>query len=171
MKVALPPAWVMVSVGLILNITAIILSSQVLDKMSGEVAMLQERKNSNLYSIQLAWNQVETLERKRETLQLHLAQSQTITPEISLLLRGQLARWVNADVPEIELANLSELMRLINKAQQGQRNIIDELYLDNLSLTEAIQFVEEEMAYYKNIALFLQIFGLALILARDLSVR
>ncbi len=32
MKVALPPAWVMVSVGLILNITAIILSSQVLDK-------------------------------------------------------------------------------------------------------------------------------------------
>ncbi len=62
-------------------------------------------------------------------------------------------------------------MRLINKAQQGQRNIIDELYLDNLSLTEAIQFVEEEMAYYKNIALFLQIFGLALILARDLSVR
>ncbi len=77
--------------------------------MSGEVAMLQERKNSNLYSIQLAWNQVETLERKRETLQLHLAQSQTITPEISQLLRGQLARWVNADVPEIELANLSEI--------------------------------------------------------------
>ncbi len=150
MKVALPPAWVMVSVGLILNVTAIILSSQVLDKMTGEVALLQERKNSNIYSIQLAWNQVETLERKRESLLLHLDQPHPIIPEVSEFLRGQLSHWVNADVPPLEVAHLPELMRMVNQAQQEQRNIIDELYLENLSLTEARQYVKKRWRITKT---------------------
>ncbi len=170
MRSLLPPAWVMVSIGLILNVMAIVLSSQVLDKMSSDIAMIQERKEANLYSMQLAWNQVETLERKREALLIHL-DGNNIDPDIADMLRVQLSQWVTAQVPPIHSKHLNDLMAMINSAQDTQRELIDELYLDNLGLSETLASIEEEMAYYKNIAVFLQILGLALILARDLSRR
>lgn len=160
----------MVTIGLILNIMAIVLTSQVLDKMSSGIAMLQERKEANVYSMQLAWNQVETLERKREALLIHL-DGGGIDTEIAEMLRGQLSQWVTVPVPSIDTKYLPELMGVIDAAQDTQRELIDELYLDNLGLSETLARVEEDMAYYKNIAVFLQIFGLALILARDLSRR
>ena len=86
-------------------------------------------------------------------------------------MRGQLGVWVSGDVPEITVENLSEIMMMINQAQQSQRTRIDDFYLDNLTLSELLQALEEQMTLYKNIALFLQIFGLALILARDLARR
>lgn len=170
MKLIFPPAWVMVTIGLILNIMAIVLTSQVLDKMSSGIAMPQERKEANVYSMQLAWNQVETLERKREALLLHL-DGGDIDIEIAEMLRGQLSQWVTAPVPSIDTKYLPELMGVIDAPQDAQRELIDELYLDNLGLSETLARVEEDMAYYKNIAVFLQILGLALILARDLSRR
>ncbi|MGR5177147.1 DNA mismatch repair protein [Vibrio parahaemolyticus] len=170
MKLRFPPAWVMVTIGLILNVMAIVLTSQVLDKMSSGIAMLQERKEANVYSMQLAWNQVETLERKREALLLHL-DGAAIKPEVVDMLTGQLYQWVGTELPPIDIKYLPELMGVIDAAQDAQRELIDELYLDNLGLSETLARVEEDMAYYKNIAVFLQIFGLALILARDLSRR
>lgn len=169
-RALLPPAWMMVSIGLILNVMAIVLSSQVLDKMSSDIALIQERKETNLYSIQLAWNQVETLERKREALLLHL-DGDDIYTDIADMLREQLSQWVAVHVPPIHRKHLPELMTIINSAQDTQRDLIDELYLDNLGLSETLASVEEDMVYYKNIAVFLQILGLALILARDLSRR
>ena len=73
-------------------------------------------------------------------------------------LRGQLRRWVSDEVPTISLANLPEIMVLINRAQEAQRTLIDDYYLDNLTLVELIQRLDEKMAFYKNIALFLQVF-------------
>lgn len=97
-----------------------------------------------------------------------MAQPATVLNEA---LRGQLRRWVSDEVPTISLANLPEIMVLINRAQEAQRTRIDDYYLDNLTLVELIQRLDEKMAFYKNIALFLQVFGLALILARDLARR
>ncbi|MFA0086816.1 DNA mismatch repair protein [Vibrio sp. 10N.261.51.F12] len=175
MRLRFPPTWVTVSIGLILNVMAIVMSSQVLDKMTAELTLLEDRKEANLYSIQLAWNQVETLERKREGVMLHLDtpkaslyQSESVVQEA---LRHQLSAWVVEPVPAITMNNLPDLMQVINQSQQSQRDIIDELYLDNLSLAEEMQFITKQMAFYKDIALFLQVFGLALILARDLSRR
>lgn len=60
MKLSLPPAWLLVLVGLVLNILAILMSSIVLEDLGGEVAHLSQQKQDHLYSIQLAWNSVET---------------------------------------------------------------------------------------------------------------
>ena len=94
-----------------------------------------------------------------------------MTPELKEAMRGQLGAWVSGEVPEITVENLSQVMMLINQAQQSQRTRIDDFYLDNLTLSELLQALEEQMTLYKNIAIFLQIFGLALILARDLARR
>ncbi|MEZ8035441.1 MULTISPECIES: DNA mismatch repair protein [Vibrio] len=173
MALRLPPAWAIVLAGLILNIMAIVMSSLVLDKIEAEKAEYNDRKFGNVYSIQLAWNTIETLERKREAILIHLDKPETVQPTTVLdeALRGQLRRWVSSEVPNISLANLPKLMMLINSAQESQRTRIDDYYLDNLTLVELIQRLDEKMAFYQNIALFLQVFGLALILARDLARR
>ncbi|CAK1836361.1 hypothetical protein [Vibrio crassostreae] len=173
MALRLPPAWAIVLAGLILNIMAIVMSSLVLDKIEAEKAEYNDRKFGNVYSIQLAWNTIETLERKREAILIHLDKPETVQPTTVLdeALRGQLRRWVSSEVPNISLAKLPKLMMLINSAQESQRTRIDDYYLDNLTLVELIQRLDEKMAFYKNIALFLQVFGLALILARDLARR
>ncbi|CAH6890870.1 DNA mismatch repair protein [Vibrio sp. IB15] len=175
MALRLPPPWMIVLTGLVLNILAIVVSSLVLDKMVVEQAQYRERQQGNVYSIQLAWNTIETLERKRESMLLHMdistSSNSAVTPELEEAMRGQLGAWVSGKVPEITVENLSQIMMLINQAQQSQRTRIDDFYLDNLTLSERLQALEEQMTLYKNIALFLQIFGLALILARDLARR
>ena len=175
MALRLPPPWMIVLTGLVLNILAIVVSSLVLDKMVVAQAQYRERQQGNVYSIQLAWNTIETLERKRESMLLHMdistSSNSAVTPELEEAMRGQLGAWVSGKVPEITVENLSQIMMLINQAQQSQRTRIDDFYLDNLTLSERLQALEEQMTLYKNIALFLQIFGLALILARDLARR
>nr|WP_275658289.1 MULTISPECIES: DNA mismatch repair protein [unclassified Vibrio] len=166
-----PPAWLLVLVGLILNILAIVMSSVVLDRLSAQIAALSEQKDDNLYSIQLAWNSVETLERKREAILLHLSQvgEKKIDDALQTALRGQLSAWLGGSVPPISRENLSPLMMQINQAQKSYRNQIDEYYLKNLGLSEVMAELNEKIAWYKNIGLFLQVFGLTLILARDLA--
>ncbi|MDC5856855.1 DNA mismatch repair protein [Vibrio europaeus] len=164
-----PPAWVLVLTGLVLNVLALLMSSIVLDKLSGDIGQLSEQKDENIYSIQLAWNSVEMLERKREMLLLHIAHEGEVQQQLQATLQGQLSQWVNQPIPEINLDNLPQLMMLINQAQQLYRNQIDDFYLENLSISELMTTLNERIAWYKNIGLFLQVFGLALILARDLA--
>ncbi|GLO63998.1 hypothetical protein MACH09_45060 [Vibrio sp. MACH09] len=164
----MPPAWFIVLVGLILNIIAILISSVVLDKYAQKSTALYEEKGSNQQAIQLAWNQIETLERKRELLIIQLGQ-QPANEEVVENLHQQLILWVGKDTPAISLNNLPMLMQSINRAQEIQRNNIDNLYVANVAIMESMQQMDEVSANYKNIALFLQILGLALILARDLT--
>ncbi|WP_260262047.1 DNA mismatch repair protein [Vibrio intestinalis] len=165
-----PPAWLLVLIGLVLNVLAILMSSIVLEKLSGSIAMLDENKQENVYSIQLAWNSVETLERKREVLLTHLKLSE-INPskELDHAMAMQLREWVAEPIPLLNSANVTQLMERIDNAQQIYRDQIDEYYLENLTLSDEMNILNERIAWYRNIALFLQVFGLALILARDLA--
>lgn len=111
------------------------------------------------------------MERKREAILLHLNQvgDDKIDDALQTALQGQLSAWLGGSVPLISRENLSPLMMQINQAQQGYRNQIDDYYLKNLTITEVMAALNEKIAWYKNIGLFLQVFGLTLILARDLA--
>ncbi|ELA6646721.1 MULTISPECIES: DNA mismatch repair protein [Vibrio] len=167
----IPPPWVLVLIGLVLNIGAIIVTSLVLDKLGKQQSQLAEQTAKNLYSIQLAWNSVETLERKREALLLHvhISQSVAIPLELEEVLAGHLSSWVHNESDEIKIDQLPQLMSKINQAQASYRDRIDNYYIENVELNEVMAKQDEKIAWYKNIGLFLQVFGLALILARDLA--
>lgn len=170
-RLRLPPAWLLVLIGLVLNVLAILMSSIVLDRLSGEIAELTEQKNANVYSIQLAWNSVETLERKREVLLLHVSQAQHKPTDAVLnsAMMAQFEGWLMAPIPVLTVENIPILMMRVDKAQQRLRKQIDTYYLDNITITEVMIGLNDRIAWYKNIGLFLQVFGLALILARDLA--
>jgi hypothetical protein len=173
MPFKVPPAWSLVLVGLVLNILAIVMSSVVLDRLSAQIATLAEQKDENIYSIQLAWSSVETLERKREAILLHLNQvgDDKIDDALQTALQGQLSAWLGGSVPLISRENLSPLMMQINQAQQGYRNQIDDYYLKNISITEKAVTLNERVTSYKLWALILQVLGLSLILSRDLRIK
>lgn len=73
-----------------------------------------------------------------------------------------------ADMP-INSENLSKIMKGIDEKQDLLRNKIDTLYLNNLQLSDSQREITGSISGYRNLALFLQILGLALIMARDLS--
>ncbi|WP_047042106.1 hypothetical protein [Vibrio mexicanus] len=169
------PPWLLVLVGLILNVLAILMSSVVLERLGGDVTRYLEQKEENQHSIQLAWSSVETLERKREALLLHIQTAQNpdkaMDKNLSNALKGQMSVWVLGDVPDFKSEHLPELMMLIDQAQRAHRNKIDDYFLDNLAISEKVTALEDRIAWYKSVALFLQVFGLALLLARDLARR
>ncbi|KAB1458117.1 DNA mismatch repair protein [Vibrio panuliri] len=192
MKIHWPPAWLLVLIGLVLNILAILLSSIVLEDLGSQMSDLDEQKQENRYSIQLAWNRVETLERKKELLTLYFSNDlRGQAPELNSPLSGQtpsplsgqtplfealerelsrqLSDWVGDELPELQVTHLHQIMSLIEQAQKEQREYIDEVYLQNLTINEGLVSLDKRIAWYRSIGLFLQVFGLALILARDLA--
>ncbi len=163
------PPWVLVFIGLILNVLAIVMTSVVLDEMSVELAALNEQKADNVYSIQLTWNQIESIERKRDMLLLHSHLKTDFSPHISQALQSDLSDWTGKSIPPITKQTQPQILDILSTTQQSLRERIDTFYLDNIAVGEVIQHQSERMAFYKSVALFLQIFGLALILARDLA--
>lgn len=173
MSIRLPKPWVLVLVGLVLNVMAIIMSSIVLDKLGNEVSALDSQKEANLYSIQLAWNTVEALERKREMVLLHAQLSQLTEPSevLQLAIQDQVEDWLGTRAAALSDQDMLTVLKKIDEAQREYKNYIDDYYLENLSVSEVVAKLNDRVAWYKNIALFLQVFGLALILARDLVRR
>ncbi|MEZ9669374.1 hypothetical protein AB4262_18290 [Vibrio breoganii] len=167
MKIGWPPAWLPVFLGLLLNVLAIVISSQILDDLAQKNAALYEGQSNNLRSIQLAWNRVENLERKKETLLVVLGHDDS-NQAVNAELAKQIEVWTGKPVPELSINNLQTLSLMLEREQNQQRDLIDKYYLNNISLLEMTSKNDMQISRYKNIALFLQIFGLALILARDL---
>lgn len=168
MKTLYPKPWVLVLSGLLLNILAILLSSLVIDKNEEQIALLNEEIRNQNRSIELASHQIATLERKKELLVLHIGQSHPHNTEVSKNIQEQLSIWTQSHIPNVLPENLDALTGIINKAQTDQRERIDDIYLNNISLMETVHSLDTANDKYKNLSIFLQIFGLALILARDL---
>ncbi|MGR5168552.1 DNA mismatch repair protein [Vibrio astriarenae] len=167
----IPPPWVLVLIGLVLNILAILVSSVLVESYNQRIGALSAQEAQNQYAIQLDWNGVETLERKREALLLHshLSRSVELPQQTQAALIAQLQLWTALKENDLSLQMLPSAMMAIDNAQQGYRERIDTHYLNNLEIAEQIDALQDKVAHYRNIALFLQIFGLALIIARDLA--
>lgn len=97
-----------------------------------------------------------------------MAQPQPIA-EVAHAIRMDLNDWLNTPIPPLVKHNVMQLMELIDDAQREYRDQIDGFYLNNITLSEQMAQLQERIAWYRNISLFLQVFGLALILARDLA--
>lgn len=163
-------AWILVLLGIVLNAIAVVMSSVVLDRSSAQLQMWSEQKQQNLYSIQLAWNKLDILERKEEMLMLYLSKpdrSEALDKALSL----RISYWLQRTMPEIDISHVDVLVGALEEVREVQRDQIDGLYIENLSLQEKMRHYSERYQLFRNIALMLQILGLTLILARDLGRR
>lgn len=164
-----PKPWVLVLVGLIMNIIAMLISSSQIDKLEETIASLTQQSADNSYAIQRAWSSVDTLERKKEGLTLVMINPLAFDTQVSTVLMTQLSPWLSEPPTTLSKENIQLWLERIEYAQALHREDIDRFYLETLELSELISHQQQSASWFKQIALFLQVLGLALILARDLA--
>ncbi|OEE74832.1 hypothetical protein A1OQ_08385 [Enterovibrio norvegicus FF-162] len=163
------PTWAVVAIGLVLNIVAALMTNFVIDGLGEQSASVIETQTNNNQLIQLSWQQLDALERRRETIMVILA----VKPDMGSLplpfSRRLLQSFNDMSETAVTQHNMPLIMDAIDQQQDLLRNKIDTLYLDNLQLADSQRDLGSKISAYRNLALFLQVLGLALIMARDLS--
>ena len=162
------PTWLVVLTGLLFNISAALITHFIIEGKDRQLNTLSIQVSRNNKEIDLFWTQIEGIERKRETLYLLLNEGgldDNIKQQFSILLKNHLQQ----ETPFISLQNINELDRQINDYQGHLREKIDNRYFLNLELAELEMDLKKQISRLRNWSIFLQMIGLSLILARDLS--
>ncbi|KLV04577.1 hypothetical protein C9I92_07945 [Photobacterium ganghwense] len=169
------PTWLLVGFGLLLNIISALLTNFYIDDATRQANGLIQQQQTHEKLITLIWTQIETVERKRELVLALVTASelagQPLPSEVQQQLTHTLTYWLSDLPAELTTAHVPELMAALNEYQDSQRERIDQLYLDNLELTAEYGEQMASISRMRNLALFLQMLGLAFVLARDLSRR
>ena len=159
------PTWLMVLIGLLFNISAALVTHFLIDEKNNHLNSLAMQMNNNEKEISLLWVQIEGIERKRETLYLLMNQGQlddAVARQFSRLLEVYLHQKIS--LQDIELVD-----NKIDNYQELIRNEIDNKFFLNLELVELQMYIQSDVSSLRNWSIFLQMIGLSLILARDLS--
>jgi len=146
-----------------------------IDDSTRQINSQIQQQASNDKLITLIWQQVETVERKKEHVLELLANSEymgkPLIPEIKNQVVKDLNYWLDDDVVSLSITSLPNLIGKINNIQFEQREKINQLYLDNLELIDSYTSEMEYISQLRSLALFLQVIGLGLVLSRDLNRR
>ncbi|MFT6927244.1 MAG: hypothetical protein ACJAZP_002874 [Psychromonas sp.] len=162
------PTWLVVLIGLVLNISSALVTHFIIEGKDQQLNILSAQATRNNKEIDLFWVQIEGMERKRETLYLLLNQGdlqKNVAQQFSILLKT----YLHQEIPVSMLQNISELDLKINDYQDDLREKIDAKYFLNLGLAELEMVLKKQISRLRTWSIFLQIIGLSLILARDLS--
>ncbi|WP_407334360.1 hypothetical protein [Enterovibrio sp. 27052020O] len=163
------PTWVVVATGLVLNIVAALMTNFVIDDLGEQSASVIEAQTNNNQLIQLSWQQLDALERRRETIMVILAVKPSMESLPTIFGERLLDSFTDMTNTALTQHNMPLIMDKIDQQQDLLRNKIDTLYLDNLHLADSHRELSSNISFFRNLALFLQVLGLALIMARDLS--
>jgi hypothetical protein len=174
------PTWLLVATGLLMNIAAALITNFYIDRIQIQQNDNNNQQVTNQKLIELTWQQMDTLERKRESALLALLQSsiqpalETSTNISNSLLIKQLEKSLHQYDKSLVLKPFSQenaplWSQSITDIQQQLGNKIDDIFIENIELKTQQHSLMTSISKLRNLALFLQILGLALILARDLK--
>ncbi|UXI04436.1 hypothetical protein [Photobacterium sp. TY1-4] len=169
------PTWVFVAFGLLLNIISALMTNFSIDHAMREANGMIQQQESNEKLIGLTWQQIETIERKRELVliltSIEDVNHQPLAASVKEQVIAEVDDWLNISLSDLSIVEIPALMQRMNDVQAEYRHKIDRLYIQNLALAQSYQRVMESISRQRNLALFLQVLGLALMLARDLRWR
>lgn len=159
------PTWLVVLTGLLFNISAALVTHFLIDEKTNQLNSLSMQMKNNEKEISLLWVQIEGIERKRETLYLLTNQG-----KLDEVIEEQFSRLLAIHLNEkISLKDIKVVDVKIDDYQESIRNEIDDKFFLNLELVELEMYLKGEVSSLRNWSIFLQMIGLSLILARDLS--
>ncbi|MCG6201472.1 hypothetical protein [Psychromonas antarctica] len=162
------PTWSIVMIGLLLNISAALVTHFIIDGKNSQLNRLSMQMSNNKKGMDLLWLQIEGVERKREILYLLLNQGE-LNESIAKSFRRLLESHLHEPIPVSVLLSITAIDIKINDYQDNIREEIDNKFFLNLELTERQMLLNKEISTLRNWSIFLQMIGLSLILARDLS--
>jgi hypothetical protein len=162
------PTWLVVLTGLLLNISSALVTHFIIEGKDQQLNILSAQTTRNNKEIDLFWVQIEGMERKRETLYLLLNQGD-LQPNVAQQFSILLETYLHQEISVAMLANIEQLDFKINNYQDYLREKINAKYFLNLGLAELEIVLKKQISRLRNWSIFLQMIGLSLILARDLS--
>ncbi|MGF1691996.1 hypothetical protein [Photobacterium kagoshimensis] len=167
------PTWSVVATGLLMNIVSALMTNFYIEDEVQAANVLIQQQISNDKLIALTWQQVEAIDRKREHLVTLMVISEAnhhhISPYLAQFVIDDIQAWLGEPVDKITKEALPNIMEKLTNLQSSQRDKINQLYIDNLALIDYQVDKAKNISMLKSLALFLQIIGLGLVLARDLN--
>ncbi|QUJ66204.1 hypothetical protein KDD30_08330 [Photobacterium sp. GJ3] len=169
------PTWALVATGLLLNILSALMTNFYIEGTTVEANRLVQQQHGNDKLISLTWQQIESLEQKKELVLILVSISETsqasLPVSVAQELQRQLEHWQVSIPAALSAESVQHTMTAVNAEQALLRDKINQLFIDNLALNSEYAQRMTTISGLRSLALFLQIIGLALILARDLSWR
>jgi hypothetical protein len=168
--------WVFVLSGVVFNILSAVITHYFIGLNTDEINVIDRKINSKQVLIDSLWQSRTELERKKEFFILLLA-----NPANELASTGNLYRDYLNDLSStytldefqsrIDQGNGYELGLMLDLSRAAQSAIVESInssYFETLALEEAKMPLERNNSRLFSIAIFLQVIGLILVLARDL---
>jgi len=168
--------WVFVLTGIVFNILSAVITHYFIGLNNEQINVIDREIQNKQVLIDSLWQSRTEVERKKEFFILLLADE---SEDSTLLqnyyrnyLRDQVSRYDLGEFKKsVEKNSMKDLGLLLDLSNATQTSIIESInatYFETLELQEAKIPLERDNARFFSIAIFLQVTGLILVLARDL---
>ena len=168
--------WVFVSIGVIFNVLSAVITHYFISLNNDEINDIDRQIQGKQVLIDSLWQSKIEVERKKEFFILLLSIESGKRTATENLYRDYLSELVNSHslqgfknrIEEDQDGDLNLLLVLSTAAQTSIIDLINEAYFETLVLQESRMPLERDNSRLFSIAIFLQVIGLILVLARDL---
>lgn len=170
-----PPRWVFVAIGILFNILSAVITHYFIGLNNERINAIGRDIQNREVLIESLWQSRVEVERKEEFFLLWLRQ-----PDASMLVRDYYRDYLlglvdrhaleafAARVARAENSDLPLLLEITDAAQETIIESINDTYFEVIELQESRVPLERSNSRLFSIAIFLQVTGLILVLARDL---
>ncbi len=158
--------WVLVIIGILFNLFAALITNYFISLNHEKLAQLDERIESIDIRINTYWQDRQNIERKMEFILLLQKPDAIIVQYIENFMQ-QIIKQYHLTAAEYDTHGSQQVIRVIQQAQEQIVNEIDEIYFDKLILEKEKMVLVGVNSRLMSIALFMQLLGLILILAKD----
>jgi hypothetical protein len=168
--------WVFVLTGILFNILSAVITHYFIGLNNDRINLIESEIQNKQVLIDSLWQSKTEIERKKEFFILLLSEKSELSPLIESHYRDYLDEVIDTHgLQEFEKprqqpvdTDLGLLLELSSAAQKKTIESINNSYLEALALAEQKMPLEGDNARLFSIAIFLQVTGLILVLARDL---
>jgi hypothetical protein len=171
--------WVFVLTGIVFNILSAVITHYFIGLNNDQINVIGRDIQNQQVLIDSLWNSRIEVERKKEFFILLLADNPDLPTPIknnyhdflkNLVTTHGLSQF-DARMQSPTDNDLTLLLTLSNAAKEAINESINSTYFETLALEEAKMPLERDNSRLFSIAIFLQVTGLILVLARDLRRR
>jgi hypothetical protein len=165
-------AWHLIVAGVCLNIVSALLTNSIIDRNVMAANTLERATDTNQQRISQLWQQIQDSERKRDSLIGILAQSELLEKPLTERIEDYFLETLETyqtEADSVDSLTLEGIDEVFTRYQATLRQEIDATYLRIIEGRRELAPIESRTSFYRNLAVFLQMLGLILILGKDLS--
>jgi len=163
--------WILVLTGILFNILSAVIAHYFIGLNNSRLAQIEEQTQRIDSQINTYWQQRQNIERKMEFILLLQQKGKKIGDpfimEYVARFVQSLRKQYNITAESEQTPNSQEIIQLVQETQEKLINDIDSTYLNQLTLDKQKMLISSSNSRLMSMALFLQLIGLILVLAKD----